>query len=85
MCHFVAEMCTRVHISVTKWRIVRYLYKALWAVRDESTSIHCSVADHEHVAKLPVGLSHFRSVQTQAQEVDVIRTCGWVLVDDLHF
>ena len=30
MYHFVTEMCTGVHISVTKWCIVRYLSDALW-------------------------------------------------------
>ena len=28
--HFVTEMCTRVHISVTKWCIVGYLSNASW-------------------------------------------------------
>ena len=28
--HFVTEMCTYVHISVTKWCIVGYLSNALW-------------------------------------------------------
>ena len=30
MHHFVTEMCTRVHISVTKWCIVGYEIGALW-------------------------------------------------------
>ena len=30
MHHFVTEMCTHVHISVTKWCIVGYLSDALW-------------------------------------------------------
>ena len=30
MQHFVTEMCTCVHISVTKWCIVGYLSDALW-------------------------------------------------------
>ena len=30
MHHFVAEMCTCVHISVTKWCIVGYMFDALW-------------------------------------------------------
>ena len=30
MHHFVTEMCTSVHISVTKWCIVGYLSNALW-------------------------------------------------------
>ena len=30
MRHFVTEMCTCVHISVTKWCIVGYLSNALW-------------------------------------------------------
>ena len=28
--HFVAEMCTCMHISVTKWCVVGYLFGALW-------------------------------------------------------
>ena len=31
---FVTEMCTGVHISVTKWCIVGYLYNALWDMWD---------------------------------------------------
>ena len=30
MHHFVTEMCTHVHISVTKWCIVEYETSALW-------------------------------------------------------
>ena len=34
--HFVTEMCTHVHISVTKWCIVRYLSDTSWDLRDGS-------------------------------------------------
>ena len=34
MHHFVTEMCTCVHISVTKWCIVGYLYNVLWELWD---------------------------------------------------
>ena len=34
MHHFVTEMCTCVHISVTKWCIVGYLSNALWGLWD---------------------------------------------------
>ena len=34
MHHFVSEMCTCVHISVTKWCIVGYLSDALWDLWD---------------------------------------------------
>ena len=34
MLHFVTEMCTCVHISVTKWCIVGYLSEALWDLWD---------------------------------------------------
>ena len=34
MHHFVTEMCTCVHISVTKWYIVGYLSDALWDLWD---------------------------------------------------
>ena len=30
MCHYVTEICTCVHISITKWRIIGHLPKALW-------------------------------------------------------
>ena len=33
MHHFVTEMCTHVHISVTKWCIVGYGIGALWDVQ----------------------------------------------------
>ena len=34
MHHFVTEMCTCVHISVTKWCIVEYLINSLWDLWD---------------------------------------------------
>ena len=34
MRHIVTEMCTHVHISVTKWCIVGYLSNALWDLWD---------------------------------------------------
>ena len=36
MHHFVTEMCTWVHISVTKWCFVGYLSDTLWALWDAS-------------------------------------------------
>ena len=36
MHHFVTEICTRVHISVTKWCILGYLSNALWDLWDGS-------------------------------------------------
>ena len=36
MHHFVTDMCTYVHISVTKWCIVGYLSNALWDLWDWS-------------------------------------------------
>ena len=36
MHHFVTEMCTQVHISVTKWWIVGYETGALWDLCDRS-------------------------------------------------
>ena len=37
MHHFVTEMCTRVHISVTKWWIVGYGMDAFWDLWDGSS------------------------------------------------
>ena len=39
MHHFVTEMCTRVHISVTKWCIVGYWTNALWDLCDKSIEV----------------------------------------------
>ena len=41
MHHFVTEMCTCVHISVTKWCIVGYGTGALWDLWDGSISTAC--------------------------------------------
>ena len=38
MHHFVTEMCTWVHISVTTWCIVRYLCNELWDLWDRSVT-----------------------------------------------
>ena len=40
MHHFVTEMCTCVHISVTKWCIAGYLSGALWDLHDGSILTH---------------------------------------------
>ena len=37
MHHFVTEMCTRVHISLTNWRIVGYGTGAFWDLCNRST------------------------------------------------
>ena len=39
MHHFVTEMCTHVHISVTKWCIMGYLSDASWHFWDGYTNI----------------------------------------------
>ena len=44
MHHFVIEMCTRVHISVTKWCIVGYLPDAWWDLWDGSFGGHAHTA-----------------------------------------
>ena len=41
MQHFITEMCTHVHISITKWCIVGYGTKSLW---DMGLS-HCGIWD----------------------------------------
>ena len=41
MHHFVTEMCTHVHISVTKWCIVGYLHHTLWDLCNRSTGFVC--------------------------------------------
>ena len=43
MHHFVTEMCTCVHISVTKWCIVGYLSGALWDLWDGSITMLCHI------------------------------------------
>ena len=43
MQHFLTEMCTCVHISVTKWCILGHLSDALWDMWDESIQ-------HQHMA-----------------------------------
>ena len=46
MQYFVTEMCTGVHISVTKWCIVGYLSDALWDLWDGSieTKLYCKLS-----------------------------------------
>ena len=43
MHHFVTEMCTCVHISVTKWCIMGYLFTTLWDSRDCSNTALCAI------------------------------------------
>ena len=51
--HFVTEMCTRVHISATKWCITGYLSDALWDLCDGS----CAVAALLNLRYLPTSKS----------------------------
>ena len=43
MHHFVTEMCTHVHISVTKWCIVGYDTDAFWDLWDGSIASHINL------------------------------------------
>ena len=47
--YFVTEMCTHVHISVTKWCIVGYGTDAFWHLCDKSISpvYEMNTGDHE--------------------------------------
>ena len=47
MHHFVAEMCTRVHTSVTKWHIVGYETGVFWNLCNRSIP-NCVVHDAIH-------------------------------------
>ena len=47
MHHFVTEMCTCVHISVTKWCILGYLSRALWNLWDGYIDIRKIVLVHQ--------------------------------------
>ena len=49
MQHFLTEMCTCVHISVTKWCIEGYLHDALWDLWDGSVHPHLTIAKHNNV------------------------------------
>ena len=48
MHHFVTEMCTQVHIFVTKRCIVGYLSNALWDLWDSSTFRHMGKGTISH-------------------------------------
>ena len=49
MHHFVTEMCTHVHISVTKWCIVGYGVGALWDLYKRSIMPDCPLLCHDYV------------------------------------
>ena len=46
MYHFVTEMCTYVHISVTKWYIMGYGTGALWDLFNRSIVVIMSVGNN---------------------------------------
>ena len=52
MHHFVTEMCTCVHISVTKWCIVGYISDALWDLWDD-TSLCLMLMSSTHQIPVP--------------------------------
>ena len=67
MHHFVTEMCTRVHISVTKWCIVGYGIGALWDLC--TRSIH--TAHREYVETTMITKWHV--VKLVCQNLEQIR------------
>ena len=62
MQHFVTEMCTPVHISVTKCCVVRYLSNASWDVWDWPIGLMCDLpqlsADDWSVQVVPIVVTH---------------------------
>ena len=68
--HFVAEMCTCVHISVAKWCIVGYLSNALWVLWDGSIALpdHRCGLFHTH-RKAPLKAPAYLSVDAPAVSV----------------
>ena len=67
MQHYVTEMCTCVHIYVTKWCIVGYLSDALWGLWDGSIglsavkqkAITCANAGSPYLCRHIASLGHW--------------------------
>ena len=68
MQHFVTEMCTCVHISVTKWCIVGYLSDAFWDLWDGSIAERPLIRQTGH---MPAWLSF---PNTTAEYVTTVNT-----------
>ena len=73
MHHFVTEMYTRVHISVTKMCIVRYMSNALWNFSDGSIGLSYTFRKSYKNAKFPCRENthgndrHFAGNQSQSR------------------
>ena len=59
MHHFVTEMCTYVHISVTKWCIMGCDTGALWDLCNRSIAFHsqCSATARDHSGYGLIGIN----------------------------
>ena len=69
MPHFVTEMCTCVHISVTKWCIVGYLPDALWDLCDGAI-LQTEAADHTR--------KYYDDTKLSKQQVTLIGKYFWM-------
>ena len=56
--HFVTEMCTPVHISVTIWWIMGYLSNALWDLWDEYYKSHASDKSYRNFVSFLAATKH---------------------------
>ena len=78
MQHFVTEMCTGVHISVTKWCIVGYLSGALWDLWDGSIN-----TDYEHFFCVVTPLLDWELLYTIVDLLSVDWSNCYIIYDDV--
>ena len=72
--HFVTEMCTNVHISVTKWCIMGYATGVLWDLWDGSILNNAIILSHNIQTDLPYLHILLTPVFHQSTGADAITT-----------
>ena len=70
MHHFVTEMCTRVHISVTKWCILGYGTDAFWDLWDGSV-----VPVWHHRFDVRLSVKHLRIIRARCATLHFVAIC----------
>ena len=83
MHHFVTEICTCVHISVTKWCIVGYLANILWDVwdgLDNMVAITAKTDSITHIITLLVKSLYLLENRVPVEDIHWYPIFKWVAV-----
>ena len=85
MSHFVTEMCTCVHISVSKWCIVGYLSDALWDLQDGTWDHIASTSFRHHFDGLMQKRCNSSALAMELHVFCIKSSILWWCSQDMHY